>query len=59
MERKKACSQCFLGVKNVWTPGQVPKLGLKYWKLRARKLTKLTRLKLTRILRIRVNFMER
>ena len=39
MERKKACSQCFLGVKNVWTPGQVPKLGLKYWKLRARKLT--------------------
>ena len=43
---------------------QVPKLGLKYWKLRARKLTlhlinveekrstKLTRLKLTRILTI-------
>ena len=53
--------------------GQVPKLGLKYWKLRARKLmlhlingaeinaleTKLMRLKLTRILMIRVNFMER
>ena len=38
MERKKACSQCFLGVKNVWTPGQVPELGLKNRKLRARKL---------------------
>ena len=38
VERKKASSQCFLGVKNVWS-GQVPKLGLKYWKLKALKLT--------------------
>ena len=36
--------------------GQVPKLGLKYWKLRARKLTSP---KLTQILTFRVNFMER
>ena len=38
VERKKASSQYFLAVKNVW-PGQVPKLGLKYWKLKALKLT--------------------
>ena len=36
MEREKACSQCFLGVKNVWTGS---KTGLKYWKLTERKLT--------------------
>ena len=23
MERKKACSQCFLGVKNVWTGSKI------------------------------------
>ena len=40
--------------------GQVPKLGLKYWKLRARKLTlHLINVAETRILTIRVNFMER
>ena len=49
--------------------GQVPKLGLKYSKLRAQKLTlhliniaeinaQFTRLKLMQILTIRVNFME-
>ena len=32
MERKKARSYCLMS-------GQVPKSGLKYWKLRARKLT--------------------
>ena len=46
---------------------QVPKLGLKYWKLRARKLTQHlinvaeinAQQKLTQILTIRVNFTER
>ena len=38
--------------------GQVPKLGLKYWKLRARKLT-LHLINVAEILTISVNFMER
>ena len=36
MEREKAFSKCFLMSR---MSEQDPKLGLKYWKLRARKLT--------------------